>query len=107
MRRRDLTKPDGFVLDLERGYWASQKDLEEQEGIEATKCPAMWQGSFPMSRTGEIACCSNPSQLATKNLWPLFKQQCRTEEMSNNVARVIPTLKTGATVFSLSLARSR
>ncbi len=35
MRRRDLTKPDGFVLDLERGYWASQKDLEEQESIEA------------------------------------------------------------------------
>jgi very-short-patch-repair endonuclease len=35
MRRRDLTKPDGFVLDLERGYWASQKDLDEQESIEA------------------------------------------------------------------------
>ena len=32
MRRRDLTKPDGFVLDLERGYWASQKDLEDQDG---------------------------------------------------------------------------
>jgi ATP-dependent helicase YprA (DUF1998 family) len=34
MRRRDLTKPDGFVLDLERGYWASQKNLEEQENVE-------------------------------------------------------------------------
>ena len=34
MRRRDLTKPDGFVLDLERGYWASQKDLDEQEGVD-------------------------------------------------------------------------
>ena len=33
MRRRDLTKPDGFVLDLERGYWASQKDLEDQDRI--------------------------------------------------------------------------
>ena len=31
MRRRDLKKPDGFILDLERGYWASQKDLDEQE----------------------------------------------------------------------------
>lgn len=35
MRRRDLHKPDGFILDLERGYWASQKDLEEQENGEA------------------------------------------------------------------------
>jgi len=35
MRRRDLTNPDGFVLDLERGYWASQKDLDEQDGTES------------------------------------------------------------------------
>lgn len=35
MRRRDVTKPDGFVLDLERGYWASQKDLADQENGEA------------------------------------------------------------------------
>jgi ATP-dependent helicase YprA (DUF1998 family)/very-short-patch-repair endonuclease len=35
MRRRDLTKPEGFILDLERGYWANQKDLEEQENAEA------------------------------------------------------------------------
>lgn len=35
MRRRDLTKPDGFILDLERGYWAAQKDLEEQDSAEA------------------------------------------------------------------------
>ena len=34
MRRRDLTKPDGFVLDTERGYWASQQDLEDQENNE-------------------------------------------------------------------------
>ena len=31
MRRRDLKKPDGFILDLERGYWASQKELDDQE----------------------------------------------------------------------------
>jgi len=35
MRRRDLDKPEGFILDLERGYWANQKDLEEQENAEA------------------------------------------------------------------------
>lgn len=35
MRRRDLTKPDGFILDLERGYWATQKDMAEQESLEA------------------------------------------------------------------------
>ncbi len=35
MRRRDPSKPDGFILDLERGYWASQKDLDEQENGEA------------------------------------------------------------------------
>ena len=34
VRRRDMDKPDGFVLDLERGYWASQKDLEEQDNAE-------------------------------------------------------------------------
>jgi ATP-dependent helicase YprA (DUF1998 family)/very-short-patch-repair endonuclease len=34
MRRRDLTRPDGFVLDIERGYWASQQDLEDQENAE-------------------------------------------------------------------------
>jgi ATP-dependent helicase YprA (DUF1998 family)/very-short-patch-repair endonuclease len=34
MRRRDLSKPDGFVLDTERGYWASQQDLDDQENAE-------------------------------------------------------------------------
>jgi ATP-dependent helicase YprA (DUF1998 family)/very-short-patch-repair endonuclease len=34
MRRRDVTKPDGFILDTERGYWASQQDLEDQENTE-------------------------------------------------------------------------
>lgn len=34
MRRRDATKPDGFVLDLERGYWASQKDLDDQDSAD-------------------------------------------------------------------------
>jgi len=31
MRRRDITKPDGFILDLERGLWESQERLAEAQ----------------------------------------------------------------------------
>jgi ATP-dependent helicase YprA (DUF1998 family)/very-short-patch-repair endonuclease len=47
MRRRDITKPDGFILDLERGLWETQEKLEASENGDA-------------------------------------------EELSNNIARVIP-----------------
>ena len=49
MRRRDVAKPDGFILDLERGLWESQERLAEAQ-----------------SQNGDV------------------------EEMSHNVARVIP-----------------